>query len=178
MRICLTGKARSGKDTCGDWLVQKHGFKKFAFADGLREICFKLFPKQFENGKPRRLLLKVAQLMKKIDKNVWIDYCFREIDSTTKPEDHIVITDLRRKEQLEKVLQEGFYIVKVESSQRNIIRRIKKLKDDFKPSDLSHESETALEHFPYDFVVTNDGSLKELFDQMDTIVKKIKENDY
>jgi dephospho-CoA kinase len=178
LKICLTGKARSGKDTCGDWLVQKHGFKKFAFADSLKEICFKLFPKEFENGKPRRLLQKVAVLMKKIDKCVWVDYCFREIEKNTTHQDNIVITDLRRKEQLKKVLEEGFYIVKIESRQKNRIKRLRKLKDNFKLSDLNDESETILEHFPYDFLVINDGSFKDLFVQIDKIVKKIEENDH
>lgn len=177
MKLCITGRARSGKDTAADYLVKQYGFKKFSFATGLKEICVKLFPKKFEDGKPRRLLQKVAQLMKKADRCVWIDYCFREINEKTTNEDHIVISDLRSKDELKKVLREGFYIVKIQSSPKNMLDRIRKKKDNFNLSDLNHESETELEQFPYDFVIRNDGSFKDLFDQIDKIVKKIEEND-
>lgn len=44
MMIGLSGYARSGKDTVADYLVQKHGFVKMAFADPMREALYRLDP--------------------------------------------------------------------------------------------------------------------------------------
>lgn len=43
MLITLSGRARSGKDTTGDILVEKFNFTKIALADPLRSLCSKVF---------------------------------------------------------------------------------------------------------------------------------------
>ena len=55
MRIALTGKMRSGKDTVADYLVEYHNFHRFAFADGIRKVCALAFPTATVHGKPRKL---------------------------------------------------------------------------------------------------------------------------
>ena len=39
----FSGKARAGKDTTADILVEKHGFTKIALADPLKRVCFEVF---------------------------------------------------------------------------------------------------------------------------------------
>lgn len=41
--IGLSGAARSGKDTVGGYLVEKHNFKRYAFADPLKRACSEMF---------------------------------------------------------------------------------------------------------------------------------------
>ena len=43
MIITLSGKARSGKDTCADILVNKYNFEKFSLAQPIRELASKVF---------------------------------------------------------------------------------------------------------------------------------------
>lgn len=43
MIISFSGKARAGKDTCADVLVNKFGFKKFNLADPIKTICSRVF---------------------------------------------------------------------------------------------------------------------------------------
>lgn len=35
--IGITGRKFNGKDTLGEYLVEHHGYKRFAFADALKE---------------------------------------------------------------------------------------------------------------------------------------------
>lgn len=42
--IGLTGYARTGKDTVGAYLVEKHGFTRVAFADAVRDAVYALNP--------------------------------------------------------------------------------------------------------------------------------------
>jgi len=44
MIIGLCGYARSGKDSLGLLLVERHGFKRFAHADKVREYCYRINP--------------------------------------------------------------------------------------------------------------------------------------
>jgi len=44
MIIGLTGKKRSGKDTAGNYLVNRWGFQRFAFADKLKESAYGINP--------------------------------------------------------------------------------------------------------------------------------------
>lgn len=44
MIIGLSGYAQSGKDTIGSFLVKEHGFVRFAFADALKEVVYRLNP--------------------------------------------------------------------------------------------------------------------------------------
>ena len=41
--IGFLGKKRCGKDTSGDYLIEKYGFVKYAFADPVKQICKILF---------------------------------------------------------------------------------------------------------------------------------------
>lgn len=44
MLIGITGLAQSGKDSIGKFLVEEHGFTRFAFADTLKEMALALNP--------------------------------------------------------------------------------------------------------------------------------------
>lgn len=44
MIIGIAGEKRHGKDTVANYLVEKHGFQKIAFANKLRKVCSTTFP--------------------------------------------------------------------------------------------------------------------------------------
>jgi len=47
--IAISGLAGSGKDTAADFLVKNHGFCKISFADEMKRIVMRLYPKITNN---------------------------------------------------------------------------------------------------------------------------------
>jgi hypothetical protein len=43
MIIGIAGRARSGKDTCAEYLVENHGFTNYKFAGPIKEACQEIF---------------------------------------------------------------------------------------------------------------------------------------
>ncbi|ACV61748.1 hypothetical protein Dtox_0843 [Desulfofarcimen acetoxidans DSM 771] len=136
MRIAVTGKMRSGKDTVGDYLVRQHRFKNFAFGDAIRSICQELFPEALAKGKPRYLYQAVGQGMRTIESDVWINNLFKQIDKES-PETNLVVTDLRQQNEYKALKQHGFIIVMVNSRLDNRIKRMNDCGDNFSIADLA-----------------------------------------
>ena len=43
MIIGFLGEKRSGKDTCGNYIIENYGFERYAFADPIKRACQHLF---------------------------------------------------------------------------------------------------------------------------------------
>lgn len=164
---------RSGKDTIAEYAIEKYGFTRFAFGDGIREVCGVLFPEQVKNGnKPRRLLQGVGQMMRQLDNDVWVNRCFKEIELISKKHTIMpIITDLRQPNEYERCKNEGYIFIKVQCDEDLRIKRILEKNDNFDMKDLQHETEMHIDTYEYDFVINNDGSLEDLYKQFDEIVK-------
>lgn len=116
MLIGLSGYARSGKDTVGKYLVDRHGFTKFAFADALKEVAYILNPivditQEYEfirlaegvdqigwdETKKAPEVRRILQVLgtecgrEVLGENIWVDIISRKIWKYEK----VVITDAR-----------------------------------------------------------------------------------
>ena len=49
MIIGFGGKMGSGKDTAAQFLVDKYGYKRYAFADNLKQMCMQIFDLSYED---------------------------------------------------------------------------------------------------------------------------------
>lgn len=166
MIIGLCGYARSGKDTLGQVLVEKHGFTRYAFADKVRVAALMVNPwiaqrfgkielatlvdaigweaaKEFADV--RGFLQRLGTGMRDaVDENVWLDAVIRQIAEES-PE-HAVVTDVRFPNEAAWIEQVG-YLVRV-------------TRPGVGPAN-GHDSETAIDHVPaYEFV--NGGGLEDL----------------
>lgn len=182
MKIALVGKMRSGKDTIAEYANEHYFFARFAFGDGIREVCRLLFPEQMKDGsKPRSLLQGVGQLMRQLEPDVWVNKCFSEIKEEevafAKVIKHdcldVIITDLRQPNEFKRCKEEGFIIIKVHCDDELRLQRILSQNDQFDMKDLHHETEIHIDSYDCDFVINNDGSLEDLYKQFDEIVEMI-----
>jgi len=133
--IGFMGKKRSGKDTAGDYLVKYHGYKKYAFASVLKEICKSVFSFTDEqlNGdekevideywgvSPRQALQYVgtdlfrnhiSSLLPNVGNDIWVNVLERKLKEETS---NIVITDIRFENERAMVKRLGGIVVKIHS---------------------------------------------------------------
>lgn len=160
MKIAIAGRIRSGKDTVGDLLKEKHILKPFAFADGIAEIIKNYFPEAFENGKPRRHYQHIGQELRELNPYVWINYLDRQIKQSGLQD--ILVTDCRQNNESTYLRENGFMVVKVQADIEVRKQRILLSGDISTPEQLEHDTEKQVESLIADYVIENNGTLAEL----------------
>jgi dephospho-CoA kinase len=175
MKIALTGKMRSGKDTVARYLYDYYHFPCYAFGDKLKKSANELFYFELLDGeKPRELYQFFGQAMRKRAPDIWVHHLFEDVNfaieycGATK----ILITDLRQPNEYERCKAEGFKIVRVNCDDDIRLKRMIERNDSFSKEDLEHETESYIDTFEVDYELYNYGELNELYKQIDLMMDK------
>jgi dephospho-CoA kinase len=181
VKIALTGKLRSGKDTAANNLYIRHSFNQVAFGDALKKNAHATFPWVSEYSKPRALYQQFGQLMRQIDPDVWIKHAERAVKgaidynvNTGADKVGVVISDLRQPNEYEWARAHGFTIIRVTAPDEDRLFRAKLAGDDFTEADLEHETESHIDGFTVDYTVVNGGTIDELTTQIDEIIAQLR----
>lgn len=181
-KIAICGQLRAGKDEAADYAWMYHKFRKYAFADEVKNTAHRLFPHIPASPKPRALYQQVGEKACEIDPLVWIRLVERQIASNIESlvsigdsDIRIVITDLRKPAEYEWARANGFSILRITAPEDVRLARAVAAGDDFKPEDLAHETEQHSDSFEVDYELENAGSLDDLRAKMDEVVAKIRE---
>jgi hypothetical protein len=180
MIIAICGLKRSGKDTVANHILKKcPEFMHTKISDPLKKVCQVLFDFPDVEGPlkdhidstweitPRKAMqfigtemmqYKVQELLPNLGRCFWIKKLLMEI----KEKRNVVISDLRFKHEVaflrEFVDQEtSFLVIKVTRSSC--------------PDSDSHASEQEWKEIKEDFLIKNDGSIEELYNQVDRILE-------
>ena len=164
--IGFAGKARSGKDTAGAYLVDNYQFLRYSFAQPLKDatkIMFHLTDKQIENKEkpaepwgrsPRELYQKVGtDIARNIDVNVWVKGA--DIFRQDNPGRSIVITDVRFSNEAFWIREQGGIVVFLESKTRGIHEH------------TGHSSENGLTGEDVDLIMENDGTIEAFHEKLE-----------
>ena len=169
MIIGLSGKAGSGKDTVAQILVEEFGYKRVAFGDKIKECLLALDPivwrvaqrgsigtlselvAEFgwdyikQDSEVRRLLQRMGTEVGRniLWKDIWVNLVLENVSSS----ENVIITDVRFSNELQEIYD---YQGKVWRIERDI------------PAVNSHSSETELDDWEFDRVISNNGTLEEL----------------
>lgn len=174
--IAFSGTVGSGKDTAGDYLVEKHGWKKLTFAEPLKlgiKHLFGLTDEQLYDPQlkevvdedwgmsPREMMQKVGTdlLREHIDDNMFVTTMIKRVmevdkDDTVKG---IVITDVRFENEAAMVKEMYGKVV-----------RLVRPDEEPRTKHYKHASEQNLPD--YDVLLKNAGSKEELYDALDFLV--------
>lgn len=181
--IGLIGKLRSGKSAAADYLASKYGYTQFAFGDELKRYAHELFGEPAPGTKPRELYQWFGQTMRERDPDVWVRKCLGNIANTERHGSdyrrwarrpfRAVCTDVRQLNEFTALQSAGYVLIRVEASDGLRIERAVNSGDTFNYADLAHGTETALDGHLADFTVTNDGTLAELYAQIDEIIAEL-----
>jgi len=178
--VCISGKARHGKDTAANYMRKKlelSGKKVLVahYADLLKYICKTIFNwngVKDENG--RQLLQYVGtDVIREQNPDYWVDFIIGILDMFYGDWDYVLIPDCRFPNEVERLKEADFDTVSV-----------KIVRDDF-VSELTeeqknHKSETAMDNFDFDFVVHNrdmGGFYKNLNQLLIDIEAEVSENE-
>ena len=173
--IGLIGKKRSGKDSFAAVLVGEHAYERVAFADPLRDAALRLDPYVdavvLDNGElqeyrlsevietlgwerakdevpeVRRILQAFGtDAIRTIDDGFWVR---AGVDAILAASGAVVVTDVRFPNEADAIRQRGGLLVRID-------------RPGFDGD--GHATETALDDYVPDIVVTNDGTLDQLGD--------------
>ncbi len=171
MRIILLGKAGSGKDTVAAYLASAYGFKRYAFADKIREVGRDLFPEYFrEGGKPRRLLQDLGQKMRELDPDCWTNYVLRRLEV----DGRVVITDCRFLREVDLAGRSGFLPVLVDCPvEIRLARLAARDGASFRAEDLQHVSEQETAGVTVAGTLVNAGPVADLHEAVDRLLRQL-----
>lgn len=168
----------AGKDTCCDYLRDTKGFVKVGFSDPLYEILWEMNPRLRLNydainneyrdevtsygvdavkrmyPEVRHWLQALGQKAREIHgDNCWVD----ALDRRVRYSPRVAIRDVRHTNEIDYIRSRGGFIVHVESNRAP-------------DRDTSHDSEKLVFADHADYTVQNNGTLVELYRQLDVIL--------
>lgn len=175
MIVGLTGYAQSGKDTLADILVEVYGYKRVAFADKIREFLYEVNPMvgcspsgylqdlvnlagwdaAKQEPQVRRLLQDLGVGARKVFGNqFWVHEAMKTMLNDPKPDMNYVITDVRFLNEADMIRANQGQLWRVK---RNGISAVNE-----------HISEHEMDGYSVDQIFTNNGSIEDLKDLVQT----------
>lgn len=177
--IALMGRAGSGKDTVGARLAARFAFTRVAFADPLRDLAVALDPvvgveatgfgslplrlsdvlrregwdRAKQRSEVRRTLQRLGQGVRDQDERHWLRAALAKLDVADRWGLPVVVTDCRYENEARALRQRGALLVRVDRPNRTAPAG---------DAEREHVSETELDAFPADVVLTNGGTVAEL----------------
>lgn len=164
MKIAITGRKRSGKDTVVDLIIehlesQGNSVSRLALGDSLKEFAHAIYFDYPTDNKPRELY-QFMNIMREFDEDVWVKHLDRKI--TSSEADSIIITDLRQQNELDYAKEQGFTIIKVESDKEIRKQRTLNAGEEWSEEHENHPSEKDIDNLEEDILIYNNTNLADL----------------
>jgi len=178
LKIALIGKSRSGKDTVAPmfddlYFIDTYEYLKFmSFGYKMVRSFQETFPNIERIPRPIESYRKYAQYCREIDENVWVNFVDEEYRSHIKYNklENFIITDLRQENEYEWCKKHGFIFIKIDCDEK--IRKERAIKSG-EECLLNADAEKYTDKLAFDYLIKNNGSLKELKEAVKEIYNEI-----
>lgn len=189
MIVGIGHKARRGKDTAASALVRDEGFVRIGFADALKELAVLVDPIVGETGptnvgagrgrlsyvvrqngwdqakdrypEVRRFLQELGTGVRQVlGEALWVEHVIRQVGDRD-----VVIPDVRFPNEAQAIKDAGGIVVRID---RAVPPRIAA------SASSTHDSETALDGWEFDYTIDNGGSIVDLENAIKEIVAEAK----
>ena len=174
--ICISGKARHGKDTVADMmrseLEARHNRVLIThYADLLKYICKAYFGWDGNKDEAGRTLLQHVgtDCVRKQNPNFWVDFILQIATLFADKWDYILVPDTRFPNEISRI-KEQFDAVHI-----RVIRD--EAGKELTQEQALHESEVALDHVTPDHSIYNCGSLEDLKENVTKLLDKLSFED-
>ena len=179
MIIGLSGYAQTGKDTVAQHLISNYGYRRVAFADPIRQALYRLNPvvpvgeftsthlAQAVDGlgweETKRLSPETRRLLQVMGTEVGRemfgpDFWVNQAMGNASKFDKIVLTDVRYPNEYRAIKNRDGILIRIVKPGTGAVNE--------------HSSETALDNFSFDATIVNDGSIYELSQKIDSLMKE------
>lgn len=174
--IGIYGYARTGKDTVGAYLTANHNHTRYAFADPIKRAVYEMFGVTIEDQNNPSLKEKVipfwgfsprqmAQLLGTeggrdlFRQDIWIKRAELEYQKIKQTSRHMVITDVRFRNEIDWIKEENGTLIKITRDNRKSIS--------------DHKSNKYFDDSLFDIVIQNNSSKRALFDELENQLLKV-----
>lgn len=97
---------QQGKDTAVEYLRKQYNFRRIAFADKIKEVCYNCGWDGKKDDKGRELLINVGMSFRKYNPNIWVDLAIKDAKATIKEGYPVAISDCRFTNEIEHLRKE------------------------------------------------------------------------
>lgn len=171
--ICISGKARHGKDTLAGILAEQledqgHSVLITHFGDLVKYVCEKFFGWDGAKDEKGRTLLQYVgtDVVRTQRPNYWTDFIVSVLQLFPNQWDYVLVSDCRFPNEVECFVDAGFDTKLVRINRPDFV-------SDLTPEQLNHPSETAMDAYPADYYVINNGTLDDLYDAGQEVIEHI-----
>lgn len=179
LRIGLSGKLRSGKDSVANHLFHAHDFEvPVSFGEALKYHAHQIFPDVPKKPKPRELY-QFMNVMRDYDPDVWVKHLAKQVEYIEERGEGrgIVVTDARQPNEVAWLRDNGFIIVKVVADEEIRQRHVLNAGEYVSEEQFGHHTERYADVLVADYTIHNHGTLDELRATVDEMVADIKRKD-
>lgn len=170
--LCISGKARSGKDTVGDIfkeILTKNNYKVLVihYADLLKWICTKFFGWNGVKDLAGRSLIQYVgtDIVRNQDPDYWVNFVIGFLRMFNDEWDYAIIPDCRFPNEIELIKQNfDAYSIRIERPNFD---------NNLSVEQKAHLSETSLDSYSFDYRIINDKSIDDLKNHCDRILRSL-----
>lgn len=170
--ICISGKARHGKDTLAGMLnehLKANGHRVLIahFGDLVKYICEKFFAWDGAKDEKGRTLLQYVgtDVVRTQRPSYWTDFIVSVLQLFPNEWDYVLIPDCRFPNEVECFRENNIDTMLIRINRPDFA-------SDLTPEQANHPSETAMDNYHFvDMFVINNGSLQDLSNKVEEIAK-------